>query len=247
MRIVEATVSPFGALHARYPALSRVWPADAQAVGVTGPLEVPAGAVLFSENEPCRGFPLVLDGEVRVSRHSADGRSLELYRVGPGELCLVSSACLFSAQPMSAQGVCTRPTTLLLVSPARFEAWLAEPGFRAYVLGLFAERLADLTSLVDAIAFQRLDRRLAAALLGHGPELHITHQHLAESLGTVREMVTRVLRRFEREGWIALGRERIRILDGAALRACAAAVEPKSQTPAAAGGAMGAITEGARP
>jgi CRP/FNR family transcriptional regulator, anaerobic regulatory protein len=79
--------------------------------------------------------------------------------------------------------------------------------------------MADLTSLVDAIAFHRLDQRLAGALLGHGRELATTHQALADDLGTVREMVTRLLRRFEREGWVELSRERIRILDSAALRA----------------------------
>jgi CRP/FNR family transcriptional regulator, anaerobic regulatory protein len=224
----------------RYPVLASLLPSGPQAAGLAGPLQVPAGAVLFSEAEPCRGFPLVLEGEVSVSRNSGDGRSLELYRVAPGELCLVSSACLFRAQPMTAHGVTTRPTTLLLVPPERFNAWLADADFRAFVLGLFADRMADLTALVDAIAFQRLDRRLASALLGHGPELHTTHQALADALGTVREMVTRVLRRFEREGWIELGRERIRIRNGGALRAWAAAVEPKSQTGRAAGVEIGA-------
>ena len=181
-------------------------------------LQVGAGAVLFSENTPCQGFPLVLDGEVRVSRSSSDGRSLELYRVTPGELCLVSSACLFNAAPLSAHGVATRPTTLMLIPPATFTQWLDDPAFRALVLSLFAARMADLTALVDAVAFHRLDERLAGALLGHGPELALTHQALADELGTVREMVTRVLRRFEREGWVALSRERIRILNSAALR-----------------------------
>jgi len=203
---------------ALYPALAQVSPALA-ALGAAGqPVTVPAGAVLFSEREPCKGFPLVLQGEIRVSRASADGRSLELYRVGPGELCLVSSACLFRTEPLMANGVAVRATTFLLIAPGVFRAWLATPEFRDLVLGLFAERMADLTALVDAVAFQRLDRRLAAALLGHGSQLAVTHQALAQELGTVREIVTRLLRRFEREGWVELSRERIRILDGAALR-----------------------------
>ena len=181
-------------------------------------LQVPAGTTLFSEHAPCQGFPLVLDGEVRVSRSSGDGRSLELYRVTPGELCLVSSASLFRAEPLSAHGVTTRPTTLMLIAPAVFSQWLDDTVFRNLVLSLFAERMADLTSLVDAVAFHRLDERLASALLGHGHELALTHQALADELGTVREMVTRVLRRFEREGWVELSRERIRILDSTALR-----------------------------
>lgn len=230
-------MTPAAAL-ALYPALARLPPALLDLAAQAGPVTVPAGAVLFQENEACKGFPLVLDGEVRVLRSSGDGRSLELYRVLPGELCLVSSACLFRAQRLSAQGVAVRPTTLLLIPPEVFHRWLEHPAFRDLVLGLFAERMADLTALVDAVTFQRLDQRLAAALLGHGPELAVTHQDLADALGTVREMVSRLLRKFEREGWIALGRERIRILDSAALRARAGATEPKSQTPPAAGAPM---------
>lgn len=188
-----------------------------------GAQTVPAGTVLFSDKDPCRGFPLLLAGEVRVFRPSPDGRSLELYRLSPGEMCLVSSASLFRTQPLAADAVATRPTRLVMVPPDVFRSWLEHPGFRDFVLGLFAERMADLTALVDAVAFQRLDRRLAAALLGHGPELAVTHQDLADVLGTVREMITRLLRRFEREGWIELSRERVRIRDSVALRRLAEA------------------------
>ena len=201
-----------------YPSLAQVQPApDAPESGLR-PFEVPANTVLFSENTPCQGFPLVLRGEIKVSRNSGDGRSLELYRVVSGELCLVSSACLFRVQPLTAFGITTKPSTLLLVKPDLFRRWLETPAFRNEVLGLFAERMADLTSLIDAVAFQRLDRRLAAALLGRGQQLNVTHQTLADELGTVREMVTRLLRRFEREGWVSLGREQIQIVNGAALR-----------------------------
>jgi len=202
-----------------YPSLAQVQPApDAPDAGLA-PLEVPAHTVLFSENAACQGFPLVLAGEIKVSRNSNDGRSLELYRVVPGELCLVSSACLFRTQPLTAHGITTKPSRLMLVGPELFRRWLETPAFRNDVLGLFAERMADLTALIDAVAFHKLDRRLAAALLGRGQQLLVTHQTLADELGTVREIVTRLLRRFEREGWVSLGREQIHIVNGAALRA----------------------------
>ena len=105
MDLADATTSH--ALLASYPAVAGVM-AHAGAGALAGPLAVPAGTTLFHENEPCKGFPLVLEGEVRVSRSSGDGRTLELYRIGPGELCLVSSACLFRAEPMSAHAVATR-------------------------------------------------------------------------------------------------------------------------------------------
>ena len=208
-----------------YPSLAQVSPTLASLGATVGPMTVPAGTVLFDENKPCQGFPMVLDGEVKVSRNSGDGRSLELYRVVAGELCLVSSACLFRSQPLSAHGVATRPTTLLLIPPTVFAKWLETPAFRDDVLGLFAERMADLTGLIDAVAFHKLDHRLAAALLGHGSERAITHQALADELGTVREIVTRLLRRFEREGWVDLARERIVIRNSAALREMASSLQ----------------------
>ena len=207
-----------------YPALAHVQPTLASLSSALAPMSVPAGTVLFSENSPCRGFPLVLEGEVKVSRSSGDGRSLELYRVVPGELCLVSSACLFRTQPLSAHGITTKPSTLILIPADIFQCWLETPAFRNEVLGLFAERMADLTSLVDAVAFHKLDRRLAAALLGRGQHLTITHQALADELGTVREIVTRLLRRFERDGWVVLGREQLQIVNSAALRELASSL-----------------------
>jgi CRP/FNR family transcriptional regulator len=189
-------------------------------------VSVPAGAVLFQEQAPCQGFPMVLSGEVRVARGSSAGRALELYRVGPGELCVVSASCLFGQHLLSANGVTTSPTRLIVLTPPAFEACCEHEPFRRLVFGVFADRLADLMALAEAVAFQRLDQRLAGALLGHGDVLHASHQALADELGTVREMVTRLLRRFERSGWLSLGRERIELRDAAALRRLAAGELP---------------------
>jgi CRP/FNR family transcriptional regulator len=185
------------------------------------PLSLPAGTAVFDEGSPCQGFPFVLAGGVRVARGSPGGRSLELYRVTPGELCVVSTAGLFGSRTMSAHGHTTEATELVLLSLAGFERWIQQAAFRNFVFGVFGERLADLMALAEAVAFQRLDQRLAQALLGHGPMLHITHQALADELGTVREIVSRLLNRFERAGWVKLGRERVLVLDGAALRTLA--------------------------
>lgn len=182
----------------------------------------PAGAMLFSEGSPCQGFPMVLSGTVRVARGSPGGRTLELYRVTPGELCVISTSCLLGHSALSAHGQAVDATELVLLGPQGLDQWCRFEPFRRYVFGIFAERLADLMSLADAVAFQRLDQRLAQALLGHGASLQTTHQALADSLGTVREIVTRLLSRFERAGWVRLSRERIDVVDAAALRAVSA-------------------------
>lgn len=182
-------------------------------------LDVGPGAVLFEEGGTCAGFPLVLEGTVSVARRSPAGRTLELYRVGPGEICVVSAASLYRTCPLGARGVTLTPTRLVLIPPAAFSAWSSYAPFRDFVFGVFAQRLSDLMALVDAVAFQKLDQRLADHLLGHGGTLRTTHQALADELGTVREIVTRVLRRFEEAGLVRLGRERIEVLDAPGLRA----------------------------
>jgi len=188
------------------------------------PLRVPAGTVLFHVGQACPGFPFVDEGSVAVSLTAPDGRSLELYRVEPGEVCVVSATCLFAHRVATAQGEARTDSALRLVTPADFEAVCEQdPVLRRYVIGLMAERMADLMALVEAVAFQRLDQRLAALLLAQGPVLARTHQQLAEELGTVREIVSRLLRRFEREGWVSLGRERVEVRDGAGLQGVCAA------------------------
>ena len=211
---------PTDELIRHYPSLASADRSELDALPVAS---VPGGAVLFDVGQPCQGFPLVLDGEIKVSRQSSEGRSLELYRVVPGEICLVSSASLFGHKALAATGVTARASRLVLLPPPLFSSWLALPAFREAVLGLFAERMADLTALVDAVAFRRLDQRLAAALLGRGQDLPVTHQALADELGTVREIVTRLLHRFERDGWITLSREHIHIIKSVELRSLAGA------------------------
>jgi len=191
------------------------------------PLRVPAGTRLFDAGQPFPGFPLVDEGSVRVSLTAPDGRQLELYRVEPGEVCVVSATCLFAHRAATATGEARTETALRLISPADFEAVCeSDAVLRRYVMGLMAERLADLMALVEAVAFQRLDQRLAALLCARGPRLVATHQQLADELGTVREIVSRLLRRFERDGWVVLGRERIEVADAAALQQICAGSSP---------------------
>ncbi|MBE0620884.1 MAG: Crp/Fnr family transcriptional regulator [Burkholderiales bacterium] len=181
--------------------------------------QAPAGTILFEASSPCTGFPMLIEGNVRVVKSSPNGREVQLYRIAPGESCLLSSSCLLGGSDYSATGIAETAVTLLALPPALFHRLLAEhKPFRDYVFGLFSERLADLMSLVEAVTFHKLDQRLAALLLGKGEMVHATHQGLADELGSVREMVSRLLSNFQDRGWVALGREQIRITDAAALR-----------------------------
>jgi CRP/FNR family transcriptional regulator len=181
-------------------------------------VSVPAGAVVFDEHQPCRGFPFVLAGAVRVAKLSAGGRELPLYRVLAGESCIISSSCLLGHADYNARGVAEGPTTLALLPRALFDELLGAAAFRDFVFALFSERMAELMQLVEEVAFRKLDQRLAALLLGKGRVVHATHQQLADELGSVREMVSRLLKGFAEQGLVKLGREQVEVLDAAGLR-----------------------------
>jgi len=181
-------------------------------------VRMPAGTPMFGEGSPCRQFPLVLEGSIRVAKGS-EGRELQLYRVTPGESCVLTSSCLVGSRNYPATGVVERDARLVVLPKPVFDELVATHApFREYVFALFAERLTDLMALVEAVAFHKLDRRLAAALLGRGRLVALTHQQLADELGSLREIVTRVLRSFADQGWVQLGRGSIEVLDAVALR-----------------------------
>jgi CRP/FNR family transcriptional regulator len=182
------------------------------------PMTVPAGAVLFDEHQPCQGFPFVLVGSIRVVKLAANGRELPLYKVLPGESCIITSSCLLGHADYNARGVTESDTTLVLLPRALFDEMLDVTAFRDFVFDLFAERISELMQLVEEVAFRKLDQRLANLLLGKGRQLHTTHQQLADELGSVREMVSRLLKGFADQGLVRLGREQIEILDPAGLR-----------------------------
>ncbi|MCX8087299.1 MAG: Crp/Fnr family transcriptional regulator [Rhodocyclaceae bacterium] len=181
-------------------------------------LTVPAGTVLFDERQPCQGFPFVLAGAIRVVKLAANGRELPLYRVLPGESCIITSSCLLGRADYNARGVADGETRLVLLPRELFDRLLEVPAFRSFVFHLFAERIAELMQLIEEVAFRKLDERLAKLLLGRGQRLKVTHQQLADELGSVREMVSRLLKGFAEQGLVRLSREQIEILDPAGLR-----------------------------
>jgi CRP/FNR family transcriptional regulator len=179
-------------------------------------LAFPAGQLLFDETRACLGFPLLSQGSIKVCKAFPNGRELLLYQVSPGETCVVSAACLFSGLPYSARAITRSEVRLKLIPPPLFDRLMEGALFRRFVMGQFTQRLSDLMALVDAIFTHRLDQRLAARLLAHraeaGDVLGLTHQQLADELGSMREVVSRLLKQFEGEGWISIERGAIRVL-----------------------------------
>lgn len=205
---------------AAYPFLAALPPALASRLEAEAVVRrLPANERLFGERDACRGFPLVLAGSIRVAKSDARGRRLKLYDVGPGDSCILTSSCLLSERSYPAEGVTASEVELALLPAPLFVALVDEfEPMRRHVFALFADRLVEMMALVESVAFQRLDQRLAARLLGHGPVLRLTHQQLADELGSAREIVSRVLGQFADEGLIRSGRQEIEILDAPRLR-----------------------------
>lgn len=209
-----------------YPALAPMPPARLDALLAPAALmRVPAHTQMFAETQTCRGFPLILEGSIKVVKTSATGRELLLYRVEPGESCIITSSCLLGRTPYTARGETETAVTLAFLEAGQFNELVATlPAFRDFVFHLFSDRIADLMELVEEVAFHRLDQRLARLLLAKGDTILATHQALAEELGSVREIVSRLLKGFASQGMLALGRERVEIINRKRLQAFADAL-----------------------
>lgn len=182
-------------------------------------MQVPAGTVLFDENQSCQGFPLLLSGSIRVIKAAPNGRELQLYRVVPGESCILTSSCLLGHTRYQARGVSETELEMIFLPAASFQLLFSKhEAFRNYVFHLFSDRITDLMQLVSAVAFQKLDQRLAKLLIGKPTPIYATHQAIADELGSAREIVSRLLKGFAEQGWVKLGREQIEITDAASLK-----------------------------
>jgi CRP/FNR family transcriptional regulator, anaerobic regulatory protein len=186
-------------------------------------MKAPAGAIMFDESQPCMGFPLLLSGSARVVKAAPNGRELHLYYVVPGEACILTCTCLFGNSNYQARGVVVQEVELVVLPPTAFRTLFDSlESFRELVLSRFSDRLSDLLQLVSAVTFQKLDQRLAGVLAAKPSPVRATHQALADELGSLREIVSRLLKTFEDQGWVRLGREQIDVVDAAALRRLAA-------------------------
>lgn len=180
-------------------------------------------ASYLREGDTCAAIALVLEGTLRVSKASANGREIALYHIVAGETCILSASCLLAGARYPAQAVVVEDTLAALVPGAVFQRLFdTVPAVRLFVLNQFTDRLATTMALVEEVAFRRVDQRAAgwlASLGGPGTVLTLSHEEMALHLGTARVVVARVLGEFQSRGWVRLGRRRVEVTDPDALRA----------------------------
>ena len=180
-------------------------------------VEVPANTTIFGPDKSPENMLFLLDGTVRVQQSSDTGHEIVLYRINAGESCVLTTACLLAYEDYSAEGIAETPVTAAAVPREVFDRLVAESAsFRSFVFAAFSKRITDLFLMIDEVAFQKLDVRLAHKLieLSDGKDkIATTHQKLSVELGSAREVISRQLQEFQRRGWIEQARGSVTILD----------------------------------
>ncbi len=165
----------------------------------------------------CHDYILVISGSIRVQVVTEKGREVILYHVRKGEGCVLTTSCLLGRTVFPAEGVTESAITILAISAVEFDLALgASARFRHFVFDNFSHRLSSILARIEQLCSPSIDRYLAATLLDlldkNSLPIIATHQDLASELGTVREVVSRHLKRFETNGWVSLGRGSIEVL-----------------------------------
>lgn len=190
------------------------------------PVVLNEGAAIFGPGNPAENLFLLASGTVRVQQLSEAGCEIVLYRVHAGESCVLTTACLLAFEDYSAEGIAETDVEAILIPRDTFdELMLISKEFRAFVFETYSKRITGLFRVIEDIAFNRMDIRVANKLLKlHDAQnrLHMTHQQMAVALGTAREVISRQLKEFERRGWLILSRGTIELRDPAAIARLAA-------------------------
>lgn len=211
----------------QFPGLSKLEPAIRDVLTrKSAVVTVREGSVIFGPGKSPENLLLLLEGRVRVQQVSEAGREIVLYRVEAGQSCVLTTACLLAHEGYSAEGIAETDLRAVAIPRTVFDDLIAQSvTFRTFIFTAYSKRITDLFQIIEDIAFQRVDIRLAQKLLdlerGTG-QIKATHQQLAAELGTAREVISRQLGEFQRRGWIRQSRGSVELVEPDGLERLAA-------------------------
>lgn len=178
---------------------------------------IPAGHDVFLEGDQVEAIALLISGVVRVYKIGETGREITLYRFGNGSSCILTANAILSQKTFPAVATVEQDAEAVMIPADIFRDWVRRYDmWRDFVFELLSQRLSTVMAIVDEVAFQRMDRRVASLLLKMAKTknpLRITHQEIASELGSSREVISRLLEDFVNEGSIRSGRGTVEILD----------------------------------
>ena len=192
---------------------------------VSHPLQVKAGTVVHNGSMDCLGLLLIRSGQLRVYTLSSEGREITLYRLFEHDICLFSASCVMPSVQFEVIVEAEKDCDLWVLPSCLFKNFMEESAAVAnYANQLIGSRFTDVMWLMEQIMWKSFDKRLAAFLLEESvlegsQELKITHEKIANHMGTAREVVTRMLRYFQGEGLVKLTRGTVELTDIKGLRA----------------------------
>lgn len=209
-----------------FPVWQKLTP-DQQAAVTAGLVRrtVPKGARLYDGSMDCLGLLVLRSGRLRVYILSEDGREITLYRLFERDICLLSASCVMNSLQFEVTIEAETDTELWMIPAGLYKQLMAQSAPLAnYTNEIMAARFTDVMWLMEQIMWKSLDKRLAAFLVQESAlegtrTLHTTHEIIGNHLGSPREVVTRMLRYFQSEGWVRLSRGSVEILDEDRLRA----------------------------
>ena len=178
----------------------------------------PAETIILDIQSYIKSIPIVLSGSIKVIKTDEDGQEILLYYIKPGESCIMSFLAGLHNDKSKIKAVVEEDAEILLIPIEKAGEWIKEfPEWTDFIFTLYQKRFEELLEVVNAVAFQKLDARLLnlrnqKADLFHSKEISITHQQLADELGTTREVVSRVLKQIEKSKLITLSRNKISLM-----------------------------------
>ena len=178
----------------------------------------PAETIILDIQSYIKSIPIVLSGSIKVIKTDEDGQEILLYYIKPGESCIMSFLAGLHNDKSKIKAVVEEDAEILLIPIEKAGEWIKEfPEWTDFIFTLYQKRFEELLEVVNAVAFQKLDARLLNLLnqkadLFHSKEISITHQQLADELGTTREVVSRVLKQIEKSKLITLSRNKISLM-----------------------------------
>lgn len=186
---------------------------------------VKRGTILHNGNMDCTGLLLVKTGQLRAYILSDEGREITIYRLFDRDMCLFSASCIMRSIQFEVIIQAEKDTELWVIPPEVYQRLMEESAAVAnYTSELMASRFSEVMWLMEQVMWKSMDKRVAAFLLEEasieGTEaLKITHEAIANHLGSHREVITRMLRYFQSEGMVKLSRGMVTILDAVRLEA----------------------------
>ncbi len=207
-------------LSTHFPIWDKLTPAQQKIISQSSQSRsVPRGTVLHNGSVDCLGLLLILSGQLRAYIISDEGREITLYRLFERDVCIFSASCVMSNIQFEVIIEAEKDSDVIVLPPHIYKKLMEESAVVAnFSNQIMGSRFTEIMWLIEQIMWKSFDKRLAAflveeSILDNTDALKITHEKIANHLGTAREVVTRMLRYFQSEGLVQLSRGIIELTD----------------------------------